>query len=181
MLVDAGFRQAIVIKGGTEAWKAAGLPMGNAQPVADAGKLDDRTRQALVGALEDERRAYATYEAVLTKFPDARPFSNIVGAEKRHESFLLPLFARYSVPVPQNEFDPTKIAVPASLGEACSAGVETEKANIALYDGFLTFVKESDIREVFVQLQAASRENHLPAFTRCSEGGRGPGPRRGRG
>ncbi|MBK9215183.1 MAG: rhodanese-like domain-containing protein [Chloracidobacterium sp.] len=28
MLVDAGFKQAIVVKGGTEAWKAAGLPMG---------------------------------------------------------------------------------------------------------------------------------------------------------
>jgi rhodanese-related sulfurtransferase len=28
ILVDAGFKQAIVIKGGTEAWKAGGLPMG---------------------------------------------------------------------------------------------------------------------------------------------------------
>lgn len=27
ILVDAGFKQAIVIKGGTEAWQAAGLPM----------------------------------------------------------------------------------------------------------------------------------------------------------
>lgn len=28
ILIDAGFKQAIVVKGGTEAWKAAGLPMG---------------------------------------------------------------------------------------------------------------------------------------------------------
>ena len=28
MLVDAGFPQAISVAGGTEAWKAAGLPMG---------------------------------------------------------------------------------------------------------------------------------------------------------
>jgi rhodanese-related sulfurtransferase len=28
ILVDAGFSQAIVVVGGTEAWKAAGLPMG---------------------------------------------------------------------------------------------------------------------------------------------------------
>lgn len=28
LLADAGFKQPIVIKGGTEAWKAAGLPMG---------------------------------------------------------------------------------------------------------------------------------------------------------
>jgi rhodanese-related sulfurtransferase len=29
ILVDAGFTRAIVVTGGTEAWKAAGLPMGN--------------------------------------------------------------------------------------------------------------------------------------------------------
>ena len=43
-------------------------------------------------------------------------------------------------------------------------------------------VKESDIKDIFTRLQAASRDNHLPAFTRCSEGGggrgRGPGPGR---
>lgn len=31
MLIGAGFKQAIVVKGGTEAWKAAGLPMGGAR------------------------------------------------------------------------------------------------------------------------------------------------------
>jgi rhodanese-related sulfurtransferase len=180
MLVEAGFKQAIVVKGGTEAWEAAGLPMGAPPPRAEAGKLDERTRQALVSALEDERRAYATYEAVLAKFPNARPFSNIVAAEKRHESFLLSLFSKYNVTVPKNEFDPAKLDVPTMLTEACAAGVDAEKANIALYDELLSFVRESDIREVFVQLQSASRDNHLPAFTRCREGGRGPGARRGR-
>lgn len=34
MLVDAGFSQAIVVVGGTEAWKEAGLPMGGA-PAAE--------------------------------------------------------------------------------------------------------------------------------------------------
>lgn len=32
ILVDAGFKQAIVVKGGTEAWKAAGLPMKGGRP-----------------------------------------------------------------------------------------------------------------------------------------------------
>ena len=31
ILVDAGFSKAIVVTGGTEAWKAAGMPMGNNQ------------------------------------------------------------------------------------------------------------------------------------------------------
>ena len=29
ILVNAGFSRAIVVKGGTDAWKAAGMPMGN--------------------------------------------------------------------------------------------------------------------------------------------------------
>lgn len=182
MLIDAGFKQAIVVKGGTEAWKAAGLPMGGPASRADAAKLDEKTRQALISALADERKAFATYQAVLAKFPDARPFSNIVGAEQRHESFLLPLFAKYGVAVPANEFDAAKIGVPETFSEACKAGVAAEKENIALYDGFFVFVKEPDIKDVFARLQAASRDNHLPAFTRCSEGGggrgRGPGPGR---
>lgn len=184
ILIDAGFKSAIVVTGGTEAWKAAGLPMGAPPAPVDAGKLDQKTRDALISALNAERKAFATYEAVLAKFPDTRPFSNIVNAEQRHESFLLPLFAKYGVTTPKNEFDPAKIDVPASLSEACKAGVEAEKANIALYDGFLAFVKEPDIKDVFSRLRAASNDNHLPAFTRCSEGGggrgqgQGPGPRR---
>ena len=64
-----------------------------------------------------------------------------------------------------------------SVTEACRGGVAAENKNIALYDDFLGFVSEADIREVFSQLQRASRENHLPAFTRCAEGRIGPGSR----
>lgn len=181
ILKDAGFNNVLNVTGGTVAWKAAGLPMADASSTAprSSGKLDEKTEKALLAALEDERRAQATYEAVLKKFPDARPFSNIVGAEQRHESYLLPLFAKYGVNVPKNEFDSSKISVPDSLTEACATGVAAEKENIALYDGFLGFVKEADIKEVFARLQSASRDNHLPAFTRCSEGRMGNGPGRG--
>ena len=147
---------------------------------AQTGKLDNKTRQALLDALADERRAQATYEAVIAKFGDARPFSNIVNAEKRHESFLLPLFEKYSVDVPQNEFSKEKTEVPETLIEACKQGIEGERLNIAMYDRFLEFVKEKDIRETFTYLRDASKNNHLPAFERCAEG-RGMGNGRGRG
>ncbi len=182
ILVNAGFSRAIVVIGGTDAWKAAGLPMGSAVSPVSSSALNVQTQKALISALEDERRAEATYQAVLLKFPGARPFVNIIEAEKQHQSFLLPLFAKYRVPVPINEFDPAKITVPETLIEACKVGVTAENENIALYDGFFEFVKEPDIREVFTLLQRASKDNHLPAFTRCAEGrgmgqGRGPGRR----
>lgn len=37
-------------------------------------------------------------------------------------------------------------------------------------------MKEPDITVVFRRLQAASRDNHLPAFKRCEEGGMGRAP-----
>lgn len=141
----------------------------------EKSKLDEKTRQALLDALADERKAEATYKAVIEKFGDVRPFSNIVNAERRHESFLMPLFERYGVAVPENRFTKEKIEVPATLTEACKQSVEGEKANIAMYDKFMEFVKEEDIREVFTYLRDASKDNHLPAFERCASG-RGQGP-----
>ena len=180
ILNEAGFSQVFSIKGGTNAWVSAELPI---EKVADEKKarLDEKTEKALLAALADERRAQATYEAVLEKFPDARPFSNIVNAEKRHESFLLPLFEKYSVKVPENEFTKEKAQVPATVADACQSAVAGEKENIALYDGFLEFVKEQDIRKVFIHLRDASKNNHLPAFERCGgEGERGIGRGRGK-
>ncbi|MGB7202952.1 MAG: rhodanese-like domain-containing protein [Pyrinomonadaceae bacterium] len=180
ILVDNGFPQAISIAGGTEAWKSAGLPMGDDAPPPVTSRVDEKTRQALIAALEDERRAQATDQAVLDSFDGARPFVNIIEAERRHESFLVPLFKKYGVEIPKGEFDPAKMPAPASLKEACEAGIAAEKANIALYDDFLKFVKEPDIRQTFELLRSASQDNHLPAFTRCSEGGPGGGRGRGR-
>ena len=174
MLNEAGFPQTISIAGGTAAWQTAGLPMAGDESKSKVG-LEERTVNALISALEDERRAEATYRAVLNKYADARPFANVIEAEKRHQSFLLPLFEKYGVAVPANQFDPANIPVPDSIAEACKAGVTAENENIALYDGFLGFVKEQDIREVFERLQNASRENHLPAFTRCADGRLGRG------
>ena len=142
---------------------------------ASVSQLDNQTRDALIAALADERRAHATYEAVAAKFGDARPFSNIVNAERRHESFLLPLFEKYKVTVPANEFTKEKVVVPETLADACREAVEGEKDNIAMYERFLAFVEEPDIRETFTYLRDASNNNHLPAFERC---GMGRGPRR---
>jgi len=168
MLKNAGFSNVLNVTGGTNAWQAAGLPMETVSPHAAAsGKLDQKTQDALIAALADERLAQATYQAILNKFPGSRPFVNIVEAERKHESFLVPLLVKYGVAVPKNEFDPAKISVPADLIEACKVGVKAENENIALYDGFLQFVQEPDIREIFTRLQSASRDNHLPAFTRC--------------
>lgn len=131
----------------------------------ESPSLDARTRDALVSALDDEREAQALYGAIMERFGTVRPFVNIIEAERRHEQFLLLLFQRYEVPVPPRR--ELEITVPDTLVAACAAGVAFERENVAMYDGFLAFVSEPDIRQTFTLLRDASLNRHLPAFERC--------------
>ena len=131
-------------------------------------KLPEPSRKALLEALEDERRAQARYQAVIAKFGEVHPFSQIVRAEARHQDELLSLFRSYGVPVPLNTWRDHPPAAPDTLAEACAEGVKGEEVNIAMYDRLLGVVKEADLRAVFLRLQAASRDHHLPAFRACA-------------
>jgi hypothetical protein len=131
---------------------------------------------ALGSALQDERHAEAFYAAIMAKFGDARPFSNIVEAERQHEAMLIGLYETYSVAVPENGYTTGALEAPAApetLLEACKIGVEAEIANRDLYDGNLlpAVAAYPDITVVLQRLRDASEENHLPAFQRCANRG----------
>ncbi len=127
-------------------------------------------------ALDDERKAIATYRGVIERFGLVRPFVNIIAAEIRHAEALLGLFDRYGLPIPEDVWHTARIEVPETLQEACRRGVEAEVQNIAMYDHLLDATPEPDVRRVLLNLQSASRDRHLPAFQRCfGGGGRGAG------
>ncbi len=125
---------------------------------------------ALHEALDDEYKAWSTYDQVLTDFGEVRPFSNIRDAEGRHIEALKRLFVHYGVPIPENPYV-GKIASFNSLQEACKAGVEDEIANAELYERLFAATERSDILMVLKNLQRASQERHLPAFQRCVKSG----------
>ncbi len=128
---------------------------------------------ALTSAIEDEYKARAIYQKVLDTFGDIRPFSNIVKAENRHIDALERLFAKHGFSIPPDEW-PARVTAPTSIKNACTAAVMAERENVALYDGLLASARGyGDVEQVFTKLQAASRENHLPAFERCSTRGGG--------
>ena len=65
-----------------------------------------------------------------------------------------------------------EIAAPADLQAAAEAWAEGEIANVALYDELLAEVEGyPDITRVFLNLQSASQEAHLPAFQLAAENG----------
>lgn len=129
---------------------------------------DTKTVEALREALEDEYRARATYRKVIEAFGPVRPFVNIVEAEDRHAKALLALFARFGIEPPQDTW-PERVTAPASLAEACQAGVEAEIENQAMYERLLKEINEPQMLAVMKRLQRASQERHLPAFQRCVE------------
>lgn len=124
--------------------------------------------EILLDALDDERKAEATYAAVIAKFGPVRPFSNIVEAERRHAAALIRQLERLGIEVPPNRWT-EQITVPDTLAEACADAVRDEIENIALYDRLIPRITDLAARRVMENLQAASRERHLPAFRRCVE------------
>jgi hypothetical protein len=140
------------------------------------GVLDEAEIRVLHEALDDEHKAWATYDQVIHDFGPERPFINIRDAEARHIEALRSLFERYGLKVPEN---PWLGRVPrfASLREACEAGIQAEIANSTLYDRLLRSTSREDILAVLRNLQRASQERHLPAFRRGASRGRGRGRR----
>jgi hypothetical protein len=144
------------------------------------GVLDDKEIHALNEALDDEYRAWATYDQVIADHGEVPPFSNIRQAEARHVESLCALFARYRLPVPENSW-PGRVERYASLRAACEAGVAAEIANAAMYDRLLRSTARPDIVTVLRNLQEASQRRHLPAFQRCAQRAEGTGSWRGAG
>ena len=124
--------------------------------------------QALKTALDDEYKAYETYLGIIETFGAQAPFASIIEAEKRHQNALLELFARHGIAPIENQWL-GNVQIPNSLEEAYVLGAEIEIANIAMYDTLLSYTQHyPDVQEVFFRLQAASFNNHLPAFQRCA-------------
>ena len=132
-----------------------------------ASTLDELERRALDEALDDEYRAWATYDQVIRDFGAIAPFVNIREAEARHIGALLRLYERYGLAAPANPW-PGKVARYASVREACDAGIAGEIANAAMYERLIDAARRPDLVAVLRNLQAASQERHLRAFQRCA-------------
>jgi hypothetical protein len=130
-------------------------------------KLD----KALVEAINDEYKARATYRQVINKFGEIRPFIHIIDSEERHIQALIALFKKYRIAIPVDDWE-NNVEAPSSVTEACQIGVYSEIENRSMYEQLLNLTKDyPDVQQVFLNLQRASQENHLPAFKRCLERG----------
>lgn len=117
-------------------------------------------------AYRAETGALATYRHVVTRLGPVGPFPNVVQAEEQHVSTVGALFTRYGLGVPTAA---TGQASPATRSAACTLGASIEREMVAMYDRLLPSVTSYPaVTTVFHNLQAVSRDNHLPAFEHCS-------------
>lgn len=131
--------------------------------------ITDSAKNAVLKALDDEHKAYATYLVIIDKFGEIKPFSNITRAEQMHIDALVQALSRYSVAIPENPYLDTEIAIEDSVEANCAVGATLEQENVDLYNSLLKDVEGfDDIILVFEHLKDASNYNHKPALERCS-------------
>ena len=123
---------------------------------------DLTTEKMLLYAVQDEYLAHGEYTAIIEKFGDQNPYTNIMEAEANHLDALREVYDALNMPFPEDT-SADHIVVPESLLEAAQTGVQAEIDNIAMYERFLTYELPDNVKTVFESLKTAS-ESHLKAF-----------------
>lgn len=131
-------------------------------------QLSKKEIAAVHEALDDEYKAWATYDQVIDDFGPIRPFINIRDAESRHIDALLQVFNNYDLTAPSNNWV-GRVPRYEDVQAACAGGVAAEIENAELYERIIESTSQPDILVVYRNLREASQERHLPAFQRCVE------------
>jgi hypothetical protein len=165
-IIDSGSK--VALSGGAATVPAAsGAAIDLYGSFAAAADSDRSVDEMLRYAIQDEYVARAEYRAIMAKFGEIRPFSNIVGSEESHIAWLKDAYAAEGLAVPADGAA-SRVVVPATLKDAYKAGVDAEVANIAMYDSFIASklmarAENADLKSLFIRLRDASK-NHLAAF-----------------
>ncbi len=142
------------------------LLIGMAVSAMAATTTTESVQTMLLNALHEERLAVATYQAVIDKFGEVEPFTNILKAEEQHIAAVENLLKVNNIDIPENN---VTAEAPETLEEAYAKAIEVEKEDIALYEKMLPDISDTMIKTVFTRLTNAS-EWHLKTFEAYSKG-----------
>lgn len=164
---------ALIVATSTIGGMAANGSWPRSRVTAEGGVLPGEVQEMVLEALagpEGEHAAYATYSAIIDTYGEVNPFTNIMESEAYHIEALTSILDAYDVSYPGENPYLGAIEVPESLAAAAQAGVDAELANVDLYQRQLEAVSDyPEIYNVFVSLQSASLNQHMPAFERAVE------------
>lgn len=150
-------------------FSGAGLAALTTDSINGKGNKEATVEEILTAAIEDEYTAQGEYNAIIEKFGEKKPFTNIVRVEGMHIDSLLPLLEKYDVTVPKNDAA-KQVTLPKNLQASYEAGIKAEKANIKLYQDFLKQGNVPDDVKVVLEKLIANSQNHLAAFEKAANG-----------
>jgi hypothetical protein len=132
----------------------------------ERGSLPDSVVVGVREAIADEWKAEAQYDAFSSRF--GPPFPRLERAEGRHADLLAQLLGAHGHEAgSRSNADPANVATAQG---ACAAALETERANVSMYDRLLAAGPPADVRCVYEHLRSISAERHIPALERCGGG-----------
>ncbi len=123
--------------------------------------------QAVRIALYDEYAARSFYQRVAEAYGGRQPFARIARSEAQHIAALSAICDRLGISRPLDPF-PEETVIESGWLANCNRAIAGEVANVRLYAGLLEVVRDAGVIRVFRNLQAASYENHLPAFQQAA-------------
>ncbi|MBS3789077.1 hypothetical protein KGY79_12900, partial [Candidatus Bipolaricaulota bacterium] len=128
------------------------------EPYGAENVIENRTytlEEMLTYAIQDEYKARAEYELIITEMDGGRPFTNIIKSEETHIALLKPLFEAHDIELPEDDAAEHTV-LPENIDVALEVGVQAEIENIAMYENFLSQDLPEDVEEVFLRLKNAS-------------------------
>ena len=128
--------------------------------------LTEQEKLDLASAIQEEYTAMNTYLAVVEQLGGFTPFTRIALSEQQHVNALIRLAERLGMEVPENAGAVADIEW-TTYAEACQMGATFEQMDADLYDQLLLNTTNASLTRVYTNLQAASLNNHLPAFESC--------------
>ncbi len=122
---------------------------------------------ALNQADEMERGAVATYQGIIGVLGNVRPFSNVAASEQQHVDTVRQLAQQHGITLTEGTVSVP--SAPSTKTAACQAGVALEQQLIASYSTLIGELQTyPNVTKVLTTLQAAARDDHLPAMEHCA-------------
>lgn len=137
---------------------------------SNAQGIDPASKEALLRALDAERKGEAQYRATIQKFGQVTPYIHIVEAEVQHQRALEKVMARFGLSAPPNPWIRHKFVLPATLAEAARRDAEEEREYALELRRYVSTLRQPEVTSLFARLAQVNVERHAAALDRTAQG-----------
>ncbi len=131
-------------------------------------QLSTSEKVALASVIENEYELRATYQKVLDKFGDERPFINVIGSKEHNINMLTELMLKHGTKPPADDWI-NRVNEYDSIEDACKAAVQFEADSSMLYQSVFASTSKDNVLEILLHIEKIIMMNNIPTFERCQQ------------